>query len=173
MGTPPDLYLGLISGTSADGVDAALLSIREGHHQSDDDPVTADATVRVEAALTHPFREEQRTAILALCTPGHQEIARLGELDRELGHVFAEAALSLLHAQGVKPGQVRAIGSHGQTVRHCPARDDPARHSFTLQIGDPHTIAERTGITTIADFRSRIDERVRSAALEDDMEPFF
>jgi anhydro-N-acetylmuramic acid kinase len=75
----------------------------------------------------------------------------LGQLDVELGRAFAEAASTLLHRSGIPAAKVRAIGSHGQTVRHGPIGDVP----FTLQLGDPNTIAERTGILTVADFRRR------------------
>jgi anhydro-N-acetylmuramic acid kinase len=131
-------YLGLMSGTSADGVDAALLHC--------DGP-----SMTLEATLCVPLAPELRAAINDLCSSGADEVERLGRLDRELGAAFAAAALRLLAEAGVTPDAVRAIGSHGQTVRHRPD-GDPA---FTLQIGDPNTIAEITGITTVGDFRRR------------------
>ena len=85
-----------------------------------------------------------------------REVEKLGALDRELGYLFADATLSLLTSASIEPTEVQAIGSHGQTVRHRPACAGHAeQHSFTLQIGDPNTIAEVTGITTVADFRKR------------------
>lgn len=111
--------------------------------------------MQVEASLTHPFTPSQRAAIRELCAPGDDEIARLGELDRELGEVFADAAMALLERANIPASQVRAIGSHGQTVRHASARTGAGARGYSLQIADPHTIAERTGITTVADFRRR------------------
>lgn len=132
------LFLGLISGTSADGVDAALTEIGAG--------------TRIVAARTTPYPDALRQAILAL-SQSRAEISldRLGELDVAIGSAFADAALALLRTAGVAPDAVRAIGSHGQTVRHRPE----ASHPYTLQLGDPNVIAERTGITTVADFRRR------------------
>ena len=131
------LYLGLISGTSADGIDAAL--VRFEH----DTPQLLDA-------LTHPWPAALRSRILAVA----QDEARLdldayGRLDVAIGQCFAEAAEQLLaRHDGVRSG-VRAIGSHGQTLRHRPSGE----HPFTLQVGDPSVIAERCGIDVVADFR--------------------
>jgi len=137
------LYIGLMSGTSVDGIDAALVKCDAGHcallatHQHD---------------IPQPIREQ----VAAICRPGPDEIERLGVLDRDLGHLFAVAALALVEAAGRRPDEVRAIGSHGQTVRHRPPSGGrPGIGSFTLQLGDPNTIAEETGITTVADFRRR------------------
>lgn len=135
---PGRLFLGLMSGTSVDGVDAALVRIGDG-------------IVNLEASAWTPMPPPLREAVLALCSPGDDEIDRLGELDNALGELFADAALQLLKAAGVTPRDITAIGSHGQTLRHRPE----ARRPFTLQAGNAHLIAERTGITTIADFRRR------------------
>lgn len=134
------LCVGLMSGTSLDGIDAALL-------RCGDQP-------ELIATLEIPLPPEIKAAAAELSQPGEQEIERLGILDRLLGEHFAEATLALLDSAGTLPGQVRAIGSHGITLRHRPGS---AGHltPFTLQIGDPNTIAERTGITTVADFRRR------------------
>lgn len=137
-------YVGLMSGTSADGIDAVLLN------------VDAADNLSLTATRSHPLDGAVKAAIGALCTPGENEIDRLGELDRRLGHAFAAATLALLKDAGLAPHQVTAIGSHGQTVRHRPrglAGNSAA--AFSLQIGDPNTIAELTGITTVADFRRR------------------
>lgn len=137
-------YVGLMSGTSADGIDAVLL--------------TSDATGNISLAATRSHRLDGtlKTAIRALCTPGENEIDRLGELDRRLGRAFAEATLALLEDADTEPQQVTAIGSHGQTVRHRPQGIAAGKTgAFSLQIGDPNTIAELTGITTVADFRRR------------------
>ncbi len=138
-------YIGLMSGTSADGVDAVAVSIRN------------DREFALLATHQHPFSPRTREEIEALgadcrsagARPG--SLRRLGELDVTLGRLFAGAAAEVLAKAGLAPAAVRAIGSHGQTVCHCP----DARHPFSLQIGDPSVIAEITGITTVADFRAR------------------
>jgi anhydro-N-acetylmuramic acid kinase len=84
-------------------------------------------------------------------SPGNDGLDTFGTLDMELGTLFAQAALSVLKKTDLRPRDIRAIGSHGQTVRHRPG----GRYPFTLQIGNPSMIAERTGITTVTDFRSR------------------
>jgi anhydro-N-acetylmuramic acid kinase len=132
-------YIGLMSGTSVDGIDAALVSIP---------PAGGFALI---ATHRHPFPDPVRTAIQALMQPGADEIDREGELDMRLGQLFAEAATTLLEKYGIQVSRVRAIGSHGQTIRHRPH----AAHAFTRQIGNPSVIAELTGITTVADFRAR------------------
>ena len=132
-------YIGLMSGTSVDGIDAALVSIPAGGLPS------------LVAAHQHPLPAAVRDAIQALIQPGPNEIEREGELDVQLGHLFAQAANTLLAKSGVSSSKIRAIGSHGQTIRHRPR----GPHPFTRQIGNPSVIAEETGITTVADFRAR------------------
>lgn len=136
------LYVGLLSGTSVDAIDAALLAWRDGKAQ----------LVHTRA---HPLPAHLSSAIHALCQPGPDEIEQLGRLDRALGALFAAAVTALLQEAKVDPADVVAIGSHGQTVRHRPPSAGHGDGAFTLQIGDPNTIAERTGITTVADFRRR------------------
>lgn len=134
-----ELYLGLMSGTSLDGVDAVIIDC-------------STCVPRVTAARTFEFEPALRDLLLGLVQGRlEREIERLGEADHWLGEALARAALNLVGEAGLLPGDVRAIGSHGQTVRHRP--DGP--HPFTLQIGDPNILAERTGITTVADFRRR------------------
>ena len=132
-------YIGLMSGTSVDGIDTALVSI------------AGNGQLALLASHQHPFPAAVRDAIQALMLPGLNEIEREGELDVQLGRLFAEAANALLAKSGVNASSVRAIGSHGQTIRHRPR----APHPFTRQIGNPSVIAEETGITTVADFRAR------------------
>ena len=133
------LYLGLISGTSADGIDAALVRF-DGDH------------VALVAGHTFPWDAALRARLVALGQGvGEVSLDTLGELDVEVAEAFAKSALQLLEQARVSPDQVRAIGSHGQTVRHRPA----ARHPFTMQLGDGNVIAERTCIDTVADFRRR------------------
>jgi anhydro-N-acetylmuramic acid kinase len=135
------LYVGLMSGTSVDAIDTAL--VRCGR-----DLVTVLAT------HGHAIPPETKHRISALSHSGPDEIERVGALDRELGMLFAQATLQLLDVADRQPREIRAIGSHGQTVRHRPPSSGHAV-SYTLQIGDPNTIAELTGITTVADFRRR------------------
>ncbi len=130
------LYLGLISGTSADGIDAALCSF--------------EPAPRLHAALTHPYPDDLRARILELAQgDGATTLDEVGALDARIGECFAQAALASLKQGRVDAKDVRAIGSHGQTLRHRPN----AMPRFTLQLGDPNLVVERTGITTIADFR--------------------
>jgi anhydro-N-acetylmuramic acid kinase len=136
------LFVGLMSGTSVDAIDCALA-------RCDDDAFELIATH--EHAIPPGIRER----VAALSHPGADEINRMGVLDRELGRLFAEATLALLAAARTEPDSVLAIGCHGQTIRHHPPSLAGGDRGFTLQIGDPGTIAEGTGITTIADFRSR------------------
>ena len=139
----PALYIGLMSGTSVDGIDSALIRC-------------AADSIELVATHLHPIPAGVRALIEAISHPGDDEIERLGPLDRELGRLFAAAALALADQAAVDPGEVRAIGSHGQTVRHRPPCDSrQAADCFTLQLADPNTIAELTGITTVADFRRR------------------
>ena len=126
-----------------DAIDAALVKIQPDG-------------VELVSCLEYPIAPELRQQIHALSHSGEDEIERLGQLDRHLGQHFAQATLDLLSQAGVERGRVRAIGSHGQTIRHRPPSAAGASElPFTLQIGDPNTIAEITGITTVADFRRR------------------
>lgn len=141
--TGPDLFLGLMSGTSADGIDAALVRFD-------------DRDGRLHAALlhgrTHAWRDDLRARLVELGQGGDPaSLDELGQLDVQVGRAFADAANALLAEAGIAAARVRAIGSHGQTVRHRPA----LAHPFTMQIGDASVIAEATGIPTVADFRRR------------------
>ncbi len=131
------LYLGLISGTSADGIDAALVSFEHGAPQ-------------VRATHAHPWPPTLQQRMLALMQDeATLDLDAFGRLDVQIAHSFADAALQLLERSGTSAASVRAIGSHGQTVRHRPAGDYP----FTLQLGDASVIAERCRIDVVADFR--------------------
>lgn len=136
-------YVGLMSGTSLDAIDAALLNL-------DGD------TLSLEAHHSHPIAPTLRSELLALCEGTDTEIERAGIADRLLGATLADATLALLDKAGVSTRDITAIGSHGQTIRHRPpdTQRSPS-DAFTLQIGDPSTIAEITGVTTVADFRRR------------------
>ena len=98
-------------------------------------------------ALSRPYAEATRRQLFALIdAPERCSLDQVGRLDTEIGEAFATTALDLLQEAGVAAAQVTAIGSHGQTLRHQPQGE----HPFTWQIGNPHLIAERTGITTVA-----------------------
>ena len=134
-----DLYLGLMSGTSMDAVDACLATFGD--------------TPRLLATFSHEIPAPLCESLHDLIdrNAGRTTLAHIGQLDAELGELFAATALGLLSERGLQAGQIRAIGSHGQTVWHQPQ----GTHPFSLQLGDPARIAERTGITTVADFRRR------------------
>jgi len=141
---PANLYLGLISGTSADGIDAALVEFG--------DDGTTGAKARLLFGRTYPWEPGLRAQLVEL---GQQSarvpLEAIAELDVRIGRAFAGAALQALADSGTAAADVAAIGSHGQTLRHGPDGEVP----YTLQLGDPNTIAERTGIRTVADFRRR------------------
>lgn len=137
-GSAPEHYIGLMSGTSIDAVDAVLVTFE------DDRP-------RIGASHTSAIPAPLRSAILDLCLPGKDHLDLLGDTDRAIGELFATTALALLDKANLAAHKVSAIGSHGQTVRHRPC----GPRAFSLQIGDPHTIAALTGITTVADFRRK------------------
>jgi anhydro-N-acetylmuramic acid kinase len=132
-----DLYIGLMSGTSMDGIDAALVQF---------DGTTLDILHTARHHYPGPLREQLLLARsdVALKSPGD-----VPELHRQVGKAFRDAATRLLDDAGVQAESVTAIGSHGQTLRHAPDASPP----YSLQIGDPDIIAAGTGITTIADFR--------------------
>ena len=141
----PNLFIGLISGTSADGIDAALVEC--------DDAAPSHCQLRL--GRTYRWDPALRARLVALGQGGDcTSLDELGSLDIQVARAFAEAANGLLREAGVPASQVRAIGSHGQTVRHRPRAEFP----FTMQLGDGATIAERTGITTIDGLRQ---QRVR------------
>jgi len=131
-----DLYIGLMSGTSLDGVDAVLADF-------------SDRPPRVRASAHHPFPAELRAELLALQSPAHDEIARAAVAGNALALAYAAAVDAVVRASGSDRSLVQAIGCHGQTVRHRPER------GFTAQIGNPALLAERTRLRVVADFRSR------------------
>ena len=136
-----ELYIGLMSGTSMDGIDSAVIDLAQGK-------------ASIVATHSQPIPERLQAEIRSLFLPGDDDIDTLGSCDQQLGLCFAQATNNLLEQTGLQASDIIAIGSHGQTVRHRPPSADTP-HPFTLQIGDPNTIAARTGITTVADFRRR------------------
>lgn len=148
---PPDtdqseICIGLISGTSADGIDAAVVEI-SGKVRT--------ASVRLLAFATYPYPNDVRAQLFQLFEQQDQPVARLSSLNMLIGELFAEAALAVCAKADVERSRVHVIGSHGQTVWHEPAPDTffPGSVVSTVQIGEPAVIAERTGVPVVADFR--------------------
>lgn len=133
------LYIGLMSGTSMDGIDAALLEI---------EPDRMRLLATAARSWAAPLQSRLRRAAEQ---PEQTGLVEYGRLDTEVGAEFAEATRDLLRRANLPPSAIRAIGSHGQTILHRPGGDS----GFTLQIGDPNVIAERLGIDVVADFRRR------------------
>lgn len=131
------LFVGVMTGTSVDGLDLALLDL--------------PSNLKPQAFTTVPFASSLRERLLALSSPHNDEIFQMGEAHVELGHFIASTCLKFIAEQGTSTSEIRAIGSHGQTIRHHPNSEYP----FSTQIGNGHVIAENTGIDVIADFRGR------------------
>ena len=140
------LLIGLMSGTSADGIDVALVEISGG---------PPDWKWRLIAFQCLPWTEPLRDAILRACLPD-ATVARIVPLHTELGEKFAEAAQAVSEKAGISLSQIDAIASHGQTIRHiAPQRGDGELSAGgTLQIGDSAVIAARTGCRVVSDFRA-------------------
>ena len=132
------LYIGLMSGTSLDGIDAALVEIDpqglphllESHYQ--------------------PYDKSLQTSLFQLSQADAVKLEHVAILDRQLGQLYAACCLTLLAKSEYQACDIQAIGCHGQTIRHKPRPD-----AFSMQIGDANIVAELTGITTVADFRRR------------------
>jgi anhydro-N-acetylmuramic acid kinase len=132
------LFIGLISGTSTDAVDAALVDVNPGR-------------VDVIACHSEPIPKALKSTLRFVIDNQLIDRSVFWQLDSQVGELFAQAARALLAQADIDASQVNAIGSHGQTVFHAPQGKFPC----TVQIGDPNIIAERTGITTVADLRRR------------------
>lgn len=133
-----DLFIGLMSGTSMDGIDAAL--VRFGDH-----------SLELVETHKHEYPDWLREELLdAIRKPDVRSIDDVAQLHRDVGECFRDAALALLQKAGAAAAAITAIGSHGQTIRHEPSADEP----FSLQIGDGAIIAAGAGITTVNDFRA-------------------
>jgi len=133
-----DYYIGLISGTSMDGIDAALVQFGE-------------SSVEILKTRDHHYPPKLREQLIqAVRNPDNCTVDVVGELDQRVAACFRDAATELLRDADVGATTITAIGTHGQTLRHQPDAD----HPFTMQIGDPSVIAQGTGIMTIGDFRS-------------------
>ncbi len=133
-----ELYIGLMSGTSMDGIDAAL--VRFGDH-----------SLEVLETHKHDYPDDLRGSLLdSIREPDIRSVDDVAQLHRNVGECFRDAAVTLIEKAGIDPPAVTAIGSHGQTIRHEPNADEP----FSLQIGDGAIIAAGTGVTTVNDFRA-------------------
>lgn len=133
-----EYFVGLMSGTSMDGIDAVVIRCNDDHTQ-------------LLHSLSHSWPKKLRTRLEQVATGSCVTLQELGQLDLLCGRQFAEATMELLADAGIETRAVSAIGSHGQTIFHHPQAPAP----FSMQIGDPNTIAEQTGITVVADFRRR------------------
>ena len=129
-------YIGLMSGTSLDGIDAVLVEFSDNFPQ-------------VLAKHTEPLPKKLRHNLLLLCQTGNHEIDQLSHVEPQLSQCFASAVNHLLAKTNLDSSHIIAIGNHGQTIRHYPD------HKYTLQIGDPNLLAELTQITVVCDFRRR------------------
>lgn len=135
-----DLFIGLMSGTSMDGVDGVVAAF-------------PSSGVDVKAHASAPFDEALRSELMALNAPGDNELHRAWLAGNALMRVYADVVRQLLAQTGLAARDIRAIGAHGQTVRHRPQMFDGT--GYTIQLAQPALLAELTGITVAADFRSR------------------
>jgi anhydro-N-acetylmuramic acid kinase len=135
-----ELFIGLMSGTSLDGVDGVLADFSDGR-------------IAVKAYATAEFPVALRAELMALNTPGENELHRAALAGNGLARAYAGVVHQLLADSGIAAGAITAIGAHGQTVRHRPLEFDDV--GYTLQINNPSLLAELTGIDVVGDFRSR------------------
>ncbi|MGF7480213.1 anhydro-N-acetylmuramic acid kinase [Providencia sp. SP181] len=131
-------YIGVMSGTSLDGVDVVLAAI-------------SDKFVAEQSSLSVTFPIDLKKRILNICQGQETTLSEIGKIDRELGSLYADAINQLLVKTGLTSADIIAIGCHGQTVWHEPDGEQP----FTMQLGDNNRVAALTGITTVGDFRRR------------------
>ena len=136
MSIPSARYIGIMSGTSLDGVDAALVSF-------------AGDVPQLLATHYRPFEPSLQAALLELHQPAANELHQAQLVANRLAHEYAAATAALLDAAGLPPSDIAAIGCHGQTVRHCPEQ------GYTLQLGNHALLSELSGISVVGDFRSR------------------
>jgi anhydro-N-acetylmuramic acid kinase len=132
----PELYIGLMSGTSLDGIDAVLVDLSQSK------PLQI-------AQYYQPFDDTLKNNLLALHLPTHNELHQAQIMGNQLARMYAASVVLLLAQAKLSNKEVKAVGCHGQTIRHCP------EHGYSLQIGNAALLAELTGITVVSDFRSR------------------
>lgn len=146
--TEKKYIIGLMSGTSVDGIDAAIVEV-SGHG--------LETVVSLIAFDTFPFPPGVPQRILDLCHPDTGRVDDICEMNFYIGHLFAAAAKHILQKSGMSTNDIALIGSHGQTIHHLPkdtmSDSNTSHYASTLQIGEPAVIAHETGIPTIADFR--------------------
>ena len=135
-----ELYIGLMSGTSLDGVDGVLVDL-------------STLKLNILASATQAFTAEFRLELLALNSPSHNELHRAALAGNQLASIYAQVVAKLLLQANLNAADIIAIGAHGQTVRHQPQQAD--NNSYTLQLNNPALLAEHTRIDVVADFRSR------------------
>ena len=159
-------YIGLMSGTSLDGVDAVLVDFAKEDtsqapssktqtptHNAQSVNANSSLNLKVLAHVALPFGQDLKQSLLALNAPADNEIHRAALAANALTTVYVQAVYALLDTTQLKATQIRAIGAHGQTVRHQPGAHDGV--GYTTQLNNPSLLAERTGIAVVADFRSR------------------
>ena len=129
-------HIGLISGTSMDGVDEAIVDTN---------------SMKLVDAITFPYPAELKNFLTEIISETQPSYSSIIQLHRQLGSCFADAVIALMKSSSISEEQIQAIGSHGQTLWHRPEEAFP----YSLQLACPHTIAERTGMTVVADFRTR------------------
>ena len=133
----PELYIGLMSGTSMDGIDAALVDFSQA-------PATLIGT------HSHAWPDDIQQTLIAAREIPDEQLSSLSSLDLQTAEIFADACFKLLEKTNYQAEDIVAIGNHGQTIRHRPDIDEP----FSLQIGNAKKLAEITGIDVISDFRT-------------------
>lgn len=132
-------FVGVMSGTSLDGIDVALIKFND------------DESNTVIASHTYDFEPTLKNGLKALIEKQHCDFQTFGEIDITLGKAIASSVINLVKTTDIALSDIAAIGSHGQTIFHHPS----SQHAFSLQVGNPNIIVELTGITTVADFRQR------------------
>lgn len=136
MQYPPELYVGLMTGTSLDGIDAVLVDLSQ-------------TQPKLLAKHFAPYNDALKDALLALHQPSHNELHQAQLIGNQLARLYAAAVDTMLSTANIANAKIKALGCHGQTIRHCP------EHGYTLQIGNAALLSELTGITVVSDFRSR------------------
>lgn len=140
-------YVGLMSGTSVDGIDAALIRITES--------LSEEIDVQLVAFANTPFPDHVREQLFTLFDPQQATIDKVGAMNMWLGELYSQATLSIIEQAGLSSEQIVAVGSHGQTIYHAPEPNwtDGFNLHYTVQIGEGAVIANRTGIPCVSDFR--------------------
>ena len=140
-------YIGLISGTSMDGIDTVIAQINENGANKED----AQSQIKTLDFATYPWSEELVSELKSLCQPGENEVNRMAMADRKVAEAFADACQQILARNQLSNHQIKLIGSHGQTIRHHP----DGQYGYSVQIGDGNSLAAMTNIDVVADFRRK------------------